>query len=396
MKSESPSSVALKRPGLTALDALRSDLLTRRFPGGSALPPSRELAQRYGIARNTLRRVLARLEEEGRIYRRGTHEWVVLERAPSDEQSTTVMGQTVAFLSSQASSALHPATIYPASGLSIEIGAMQALQQKRYYCVPVDPHQAPLDHTLQLAQAQPTGFIAFPGEEPYEDFLEHLHALQRCALPLALHGDSLDLEGVDCVVSDHAAGCRQLTEWLLRQGRRRILRVWSRRGPLHWLAQRDCGHEDACLATGLTPLPPLRVELPRNGSTSYAEMTRRNAARYTEILRPYLSGETPVDAIMGISDGCLVDIARACEALGKAPNRDVLLVGYDNYWNEAWLPAERRFTPAATVDKNNLATGRALADLLLARAAGTLPPEPHTVSVKPELVVVPATAKGVA
>lgn len=63
---------ATVRAGLDRLDRL---IDTGRFPRHSRLPPERELAVRLGVGRSTLRKALAILEAEGKIWRhvgRGT------------------------------------------------------------------------------------------------------------------------------------------------------------------------------------------------------------------------------------------------------------------------------------------------------------------------------------
>jgi len=55
--------------------ALRRELLSDRWQGGDRLPTERELGERHGLARNTVRRALQALEGEGLILRhvgRGT------------------------------------------------------------------------------------------------------------------------------------------------------------------------------------------------------------------------------------------------------------------------------------------------------------------------------------
>lgn len=57
------------------MQSLRGDILEGRYPPGSRLPPERELAGHYGVARNTLRRLLEELAQEGLLERqvgRGT------------------------------------------------------------------------------------------------------------------------------------------------------------------------------------------------------------------------------------------------------------------------------------------------------------------------------------
>jgi len=49
------------------LDRLRSDILTGRYEPGSALPPERELASRYGVNRTSVKHALMKLESAGLI-----------------------------------------------------------------------------------------------------------------------------------------------------------------------------------------------------------------------------------------------------------------------------------------------------------------------------------------
>ena len=44
---------------------LRQDILSNRLAGGEALPTEKELSDRYGISRNTVRHALANLVNEG-------------------------------------------------------------------------------------------------------------------------------------------------------------------------------------------------------------------------------------------------------------------------------------------------------------------------------------------
>jgi DNA-binding FadR family transcriptional regulator len=59
----------------TVIDELRHQISGGFWPAGRQVPPERALAEQYGLARNTLRRVLKTLEEEGLLERhvgRGT------------------------------------------------------------------------------------------------------------------------------------------------------------------------------------------------------------------------------------------------------------------------------------------------------------------------------------
>jgi DNA-binding LacI/PurR family transcriptional regulator len=103
----------------------------------------------------------------------------------------------------------------------------------------------------------------------------------------------------------------------------------------------------------------------------------------------YFVGPNPPDAVMAASDGPANIVAAALRLFGKVPGRDVLVTGYDNYWKGLSDQA----APAATVDKRNGEIGRALVDLVLARAAGKLTVgQPEHRLVAPRLVSAESTA----
>ncbi len=77
----------------------------------------------------------------------------------------------------------------------------------------------------------------------------------------------------------------------------------------------------------------------------------------------------------------------ACRLLGKEPNKEVFIVGYDHYWEDL---LERRLEPTApmtTVDKRNHVLGSELVRLLQERIEGNLPAQPQLRVVRSELVV---------
>jgi len=85
--------------------------------------------------------------------------------------------------------------------------------------------------------------------------------------------------------------------------------------------------------------------------------------------------------------GCAFwSVAAACRLLGKTPNRDIDLVGYDNYWIDVAERSQESTAPLATIDKGNVGIGHALVELLTSRLAGTLPPEPQHRLVEPRLI----------
>lgn len=56
---------------------LRGEIAGGRLPAGQRLAPERELCRRYGISRNTLRRALVSLSDDGFLTAAGRHGWYV-------------------------------------------------------------------------------------------------------------------------------------------------------------------------------------------------------------------------------------------------------------------------------------------------------------------------------
>jgi GntR family transcriptional regulator, N-acetylglucosamine utilization regulator len=60
----------MSAPYLSIADALRDEIASKRLPPHSRLPSEQELVQRYKVARETVRKALAKLEQDGLVYRR--------------------------------------------------------------------------------------------------------------------------------------------------------------------------------------------------------------------------------------------------------------------------------------------------------------------------------------
>jgi DNA-binding LacI/PurR family transcriptional regulator len=105
-------------------------------------------------------------------------------------------------------------------------------------------------------------------------------------------------------------------------------------------------------------------------------------------LAPYLTGDESIDALIAVTDGEVYVLAAACRLLGKEPNKDVLLVGYDHYWEDAAEREMESVVPVATIDKRNPELGAALVQLLSERIESQSPHNaPHCRTLAPHLVV---------
>lgn len=365
-----------------ALRQIRKWIETGVYPCGSQLPSERMLCKKIGLSRRAVRASLRRLEAEGLIRGGCRRRRVVLGNRPDTggvlsnavliaAEQPVVSHHAFDLRESGWSSAIH-------AGVTAEVlgGGHQAMT------VPVrDGHR--VRRWLDMREV-PVGVILLSKPSTASDWGTLLKSLEA---PVVAYGDLVQGFPADRVVSDHEEGQYRLTRWMFAHGRQRILLcAGSRVNALPWTEARLRGYARACAEAGVEPRP--LVEVPGRGSPPDNESVfREDAHLYAGYLARHLLGDTPVDAILALSDGFVPDIAAACRILGRPPEEGIWIAGYDNYWREdprrAWEP----YTPVATVDKQNWEIGRSLARLLRERLTGRGDVPPVTCRVTPRLVV---------
>lgn len=371
-------------PSEHALRMLRNWIEQGRFAGGTRLPSERKLAGRLDVSRTAVRSAMEALEEEGLIESRPDgSRWV------REDVCASLLNDTVAIL---ADSPEVPRDSdekeSPGWAHHIHLGALRALRERGLHSLNLETRRVLESGPGYLVAERPRGIIALRDFADCEAARPALQAVSEAGIPVVVYGDVGLVPGVDTVTSDHESGSYRLARWLIERGCRRILRFWGTAAAggekPDWLLRRDCGYERAVEEADLEALPAVHIHRPPSETEPNFEHTTRIYAGY---LMEHLQGQEPIDAIMAVSDGPVFALAAACRMLGKTPQEDVLLVGYDNYWRDLLPVRPEKTVPLATVDKRNVEIGRALVDLLERRAAGELPPEPQHRDIEPELVV---------
>jgi DNA-binding LacI/PurR family transcriptional regulator/DNA-binding transcriptional regulator YhcF (GntR family) len=349
---------------------------------GQFVPSERDLAAGLKVARGTVRAALSQLEQEGLIDGSNGGRRVVASR--SDGRG--LMTHTIAVMTTNPKQLAEPAEHVAGWERFIEVGAIEEISRAKLHALALYTDRLLSGGTGPLLHDLPRAIVVSRRAIESPPGRQMLAALAKVKASVVLYGQELEMP-FDCVASDHARGACDLAKWLIAQGRRRILRLWSDVPPdTYWLRGRDAGYERAMREAGLDILPPVRVPevcTPSHDPPGFEAQVRLTAG----YLLDHCRGERPVDAIMAISDGAAFAIAAACDLLGRRANDDVLIVGYDNYWAEAPQRAHWPFVPAATVDKLNRHIGARMVRVAMARADGRLPPEPQRVLVAPELVI---------
>ena len=368
------------------LDRIRRAVSSGEYALGDSLPSERVLADRYGVARNTVRASLQRLEAEGVISREGYRRRV--RSLPS--QSDSALNQAIGIVT--VARTLNPYHVAPGWETFIEIGAMNRAQHDGFNAMVYTPQLLEdAEMFARLADHPPHGLILCSAVYRFADAFKALERLRKTGLAVVAEGNPPGAEHVDRVVSDHTEGAATLTRFLIERGCRRI--VYMLPGAEHaryWVDKRMAGYQQAMEEAGLTPLPPSiqLMGMHINTEQDFDAMTILKLGHLTDFIQTH--GD--IDAVMCASDGLVAPVAAALRKMGRRPQEDVLIVGYDNFAQDVtgtqWEPTQ----PLATVDKNNMQIGRQLVDLLLARINGELDSQPVEHVVKPSLVVLADSA----
>lgn len=382
------SNFSSDRPRSRVVQTLRSWIEEGKLVGGDRLPSEMDLAAKMQVARVTIRWALKELEDANLIRQEGRSRIVV--RQPRRERRM-LLSDAVAVLSDDPAM---PDGSKRSGGFEkyIQIGVMEAIGDAGLHAMLLRADKMGGAHLQRLIGEHPRGVITLRDAVRSEVGRDVVKQLLAAEIPVVCYGSSTVSGFCDTVASNHELGQYQVVKYLIERGCRRILRLWpgeQEQASKEWLEARNAGYERALREAGLPILEPICPLIPTQ-QLSFREAFDVQKRIYVGHLAPHLLGPNPVDAIAVVSDGPVFAAAGACRLLGKQPQKDVLLAGYDNYWAESHAHELEASVPLVTVDKRNAAIGQALVDMLLARAEGTLPSEPQLRLVAPELVVVQA------
>ena len=244
-----------------------------------------------------------------------------------------------------------------------------------------------------IVEAHPGGMVVTNSVSGDPLAMEALARCHEAGIPAVAYGNSPELRGYDRAYSDHRAGSRELTRWLLAHGRRRIVPFFPFAPAEFWELERIAGYEEAMREAGLEPAPCKVFGTPLLGlhqiSANFQAFKSMAVAALVALKRDF-GGEWP-DALLCRNDDWTWSAQCAIQELGLEPNKDILVTGYDNMVRKPNFEPFEIPPPIVTIDKHNELASEGLASLLLARMAGTLPPEPQARIHKHELVEVGAS-----
>ncbi len=361
----------------------------RQVEPDGRLPSERALAQRLGISRPTLRQMMDLMRRRKLLRKTPNGRGWLLDLQTVCQETTP---RTIAVAScARSDDPLSPEEIGGSQTLRFHQGVLTALREGGAHMLRLHADNLAGVTATWLQACGVLGIVVELGVCPESPLVPLIEAAAARGIAVAICGECGWLPSCDQVFSDHAAGAELLVNWLVEEkGCRRLLRLGGGTAGSQWRERRDAGCRAAIAAHGLEPVAPLVAVnvFRRTASTTAVDaQLDEDACRLSGHLAPYLTGDHPIDAILTDTDQHAFTVARALRRFHLEPNRDVVVVGYDNY---APYIEEHRLSdwlPAATVEKNDEQIGTTLVELCQQRCDTAAGHPPQRVTVAPSLVV---------
>jgi DNA-binding LacI/PurR family transcriptional regulator len=376
-----------RRPLGKALRQLRACIADGEFAPGERLGSEAALAKRAGVSRFTIHAALEQLASEGLIRPLARRGWLRPAVAPVPgaclDRMVGIVGRHFDLGELDVRRAL-------ADSVAVYAGILGAIGRSGLHAAILQPDRALGGDIDALAGGGLRGLLIMYEMVEGGASRALVGHLARLRLPVVIHADGEELPGVDSVVSDHAAGCRDLVRWLVRRGRRRILRLREQHDASvpwpGWLADRDRGYAEGCRESGIAELPWLTVQVPNAtlGADDAASFDMKARIIQSHLHAQFATPERP-DAILVPSDRNAFAVAVALRRLGFDPRRDVPVCGYDATARACRETAWDPFVPAASVDRDSHGIGTAMV-ATLAKRIGAGAGEPIVHRHQPRLV----------
>ena len=353
------------------------------IPRGSAIPSERELARKLGVAKNTVSAAIDEAVARGLVTCRPGRK----KRYASDSKSSGTDYGIVVLALLKDFTDWKTAPRWTDAFRSLDVVRRLSFSGRRVSLV-------------NLASLAPGGVGAALSPPPSCAVSMHamtrdpraVRALDICresGIPAVVYGNAPELRLFDRVYSDHRAGSRDLTRWLLARGRKRIVPFFPFAPTRHWEDERLAGYAEAMREAGIAESPCATFGSPVVGDAQNAETFRVDVALAAAALakmRRDGGGKWP-DALLCLNDDWAKPAIAAIRSLGLAPGSDIVVAGYDNMTQASGFAPFEDGIPSVTIDKHDEKAAETIASLVATRLDGSLPPEPQTRAIPHELVV---------
>lgn len=359
--------------------------ITTEFSPGEIIPSERAMAEDLNLGRRSVHWALTVLEDQGYVHKLGPRTRAVSQPPHAD---LPVFRDLFILDTSYRHRQRLKTKDAPGWTRHLRLGIHDGLSSLGKYSIELNGNESSDDLIKAFSAAHPGGMFLTDANPDLQYRKKLFEIADQLNLPVVSNSDNEEDRRFDRVISDQEKGGYLLTRHLIERGCRKPVLFFETPKETWWIRDRRKGYEAAMNEAGLTPLDSIHIDLAveLRGGSSQKVMSR--AKLFAGFLSSRLLNDEPADAILVPGDGAVPVVGMACELLNKTPGKDVLLTGYDNYWNDTDEYSALHIKPVATIDKKNYLTGHKSAELMLQRCNGELPPEPQIRKVEPELIVI--------
>lgn len=346
------------------MEDLRKQILEGEIKPGEKLPSENELSRDYNVSRQTVRKALQILQNEGFIYAehgRGTF--------CSEMMRHRKKSKNIAVVTTYLSDYIFPRVIQGIDKVLTENGYSILLKNTK------NSRQLEAKCLEELLQKDIDGLIIEPSKS--QIFCKHCNLYERLEeyqIPFVfIQGIHAQLKDKPHILLDDCKGGYLITNYLISLGHKRIVGVFKADDVQG--QERHKGYVQALTEAGIPYDPDLIVWFYTEDRKMHPYEKMKQMINEKEIF--------PFDAVVSYNDQIAIEVMRALEEMGVKVPEEVSVTGYDN----SYL-AQTCKVPLTTIAHPQEKLGEMAAELLL-----TLMKEEkddkttNQILIEPELVI---------
>lgn len=269
------------------------------YASGEVIPAERELAEKLGVSRYTVRRAIQELVGEGILYRVQGNGTFVHEHKRSTHPRSRNIGIVLPFCDAEME-------------MLLLNGMQRALRETKYsmtLLVSNNDSEKELEEIRHLRNEHVSGLIIMPSQEPRGG--SAAYELKRDGFPFVLVDRRVPGVETDCVMSDNIQGGALATGHLLDLGHERVVFVKHESDQTSSMKDRFAGYQQALSTRGL------------GNGTMFALTQDSGPFELEGLLDEYT-------AIVAVNGYVAVDVVKMCRELGLVIPDDLSMVSFDD------------------------------------------------------------------
>lgn len=346
------------------MEDLRQQILSGEIKPGEKLPSENELAQAYGVSRQTVRKALQILQDDGCIYAehgRGTF--------CSEMMRHTRKSRNIAVVTTYLSDYIFPRVIQGIDQVLTENGYSILLKNTK------NSRSMEAKCLEELLQKDIDGLIIEPSKS--QIFCKHMNLyemLDQYEIPYVfIQGSYSQMKEKPHILLDDCRGGFLVTDYLISLGHREIVGIFKADDTQG--QERHKGYVQALQRAGIPYDPDKVVWFYTEDRKTHPYEKMKQMSRERDAFH--------FDAVVCYNDQIALEVIRALEEEGLECPKDVSVTGYDN----SYLAATCK-VPLTTVAHPQEKLGIMAAELLLKLIKeGNIEDSGKRILIEPELVI---------